>query len=342
MPVSLRQIGKDGPKVPALGLGLMGLSAAYGEVPNDEERFAFLDRALEQGNTFWDSANIYADSEELVGRWFKRTGKRDQIFIASKFGIVMDGMNFKGIDSSGEYCKKACAKSLERLGVDQIDLFYAHRINTETPIEETMRALAELKAEGKIKYIGLCELSSSTLRRAYKIAPVDVVQVEYSPFVLDIENETGTNLLATCRELGVTVVPHSPLARGIITGTLTGKESVNGAGDLRGKMLPWFSDANIDANVKIAQEWKKLADKKGVTSTQLALAWMIAQGDDLIPIPGTKKIKYLEENWAALDIELTGEEVAEIRAFVESVEPAGYRSIESSRALAYPDTKEEA
>jgi len=185
-------------------------------------------------------------------------------------------------------------------------------------------------------------VSSTTLRRAYKIAPVAAVQMEYSPFELDIEHESGTNLLETCRELGVAVVCYSPLGRGLLTGAFTTRESVSGANDLRATHFPRFSEENFEANVKLVSQFKTLADKKGCTTSQLAIAWLIKQGDDIIPIPGTKKIKYLEENWASLDIHITDDEEAEIRKFVKSAEILGYRSTTAGIAFAFADTKEEA
>ncbi|KAL9106238.1 MAG: hypothetical protein Q9227_008706 [Pyrenula ochraceoflavens] len=340
--VPLRKLGKDGPKVPAMGFGLSVMSPVYGTPPSEEECFRILDRALELGATFWDTANSYLDNEKLVGKWFKRTGKRNEIFLSSKFGIDMDGLQFKGVNSSAEHCKRSCEASLERLGIDSIDLYYVHRINPNTPIEETMRALAELKAQGKIKHIGLCELSSTTLRRAYKIAPIAAIQMEYSVFVRDIEHASGTDLLATCRELGVTVVCYSPLGRGLLTGAFTTRESVMGANDFRATHFPWFSEENLDANVKLVNQFKALAEKKGCSASQLAIAWILKQGEDMIPNPGTKKMKYLEEDWAALDVNLTDEEEAEVRKFVEGAEVAGHRSMPMSKAFAYVTTKEEA
>jgi aryl-alcohol dehydrogenase-like predicted oxidoreductase len=204
-----------------------------------------------------------------------------------------------------------------------------------------MRALAELKAEGKIKHIGLCGVSSIALRRAHAISRVSAIQVEYSPFVREIEGDEGTNLLATCRELGIAVVCSSPLGRGLLTGTLTTHESVSGEGDYRGGLFPWFSEENIEANVKLVSQFKAMAERKGCTSSQLALAWLLKQGDDVIPIPGTKKIKYLEENWGALKVELSDADEKEVRKFVETAELKGYRSIGMAKKLSYVDTKEE-
>ncbi|KAI0009069.1 aldo/keto reductase [Xylariaceae sp. FL0662B] len=339
--VPLRQLGKDGPNIAALGFGLMGLSHAYGKAPDDEGRFAILDRAVELGATFWDTADLYGDSEELLGKWFKRTGKRDQIFLADKFGHIKGDKNFNAIDSSAAYCRKSCELSLKILGIDYIDLYYMHSANPETPIEETMRALAELKAEGKIKYIGLSFVSSNTLRRACKIARVDAVQIEYGVFTRDIEGPAGTNLLATCRELGVAVVVSSPLGRGLLTSTFSTGEALGDGTDFRANLIPRFQEANREHNVKVVNQFKALADKKGCTVAQLALAWLLKQGDDIIPIPGTKKLKYLEENWAALDVALSNEEEAEIRAFAETAEVAGGVLPAQFESHRFRDTKEE-
>ncbi|KAH8894562.1 aldo/keto reductase [Thozetella sp. PMI_491] len=336
-------LGKNGPSVPALGFGLMGLSNhSYGSAGSEEERFAVLDRALELGSTFWDAADLYGDSEEFVGKWFKRTGKRDQIFIATKFGYVKGSSGGTlGIDSSGAYAKKACEASLQRLGIESIDLYYAHNVNPATPIEDTMRSLAELQTAGKIKHIGLSAISSNTLRRAVKIAPVAAVQIEYSIFTRDIEGPEGTNLLATCRELGVAVVLSSPLSRGMLTSTFSKGEALGDSTDSRPKIMPRFLADNRDHNIKVVNEFKAFADKKGCSVTQLALAWLLKQGDDIFPIPGTKKIKYLEDNWGSLDVSLTDEEEAEIRAWSDKNKAAGGMVPPAYESFIFQDTKEE-
>ncbi|KAI1506625.1 putative aldo-keto reductase [Biscogniauxia marginata] len=334
-------LGKNGPRVPALGFGLMDLSyRTYGSVPGEEELLAVLDRAFELGSIFWDTSDLYGDNEELVGKWFKRTGKRDQIFLATKFGYIKGSKTLE-TDSSAAYCKKACERSLQALGIESIDLYYLHNANPETPIEETMRAMAELQAEGKIKHIGLSTVSSATLRRAVKIAPVAAVQVEYSPFTRDIEGPAGTDLLATCRELGVAVVVSSPLGRGLLTPTFSKGEDLSDSTDMRPKIMPRFQEANRDENVKIISQFKTLAEKKGCTLPQLALAWLLKQGNDIFPIPGTKSIKHLEDNWGALDVSPTDEEEAEIRAFAAGSELAGGFIPASMRHIAFRDTKEE-
>ncbi|KAK7739819.1 hypothetical protein SLS62_011208 [Diatrype stigma] len=325
-------LGKNGPSVPRLGFGLMGMShAVYGTPLSEEEHFAVLDRAVELGETFWDTADLYGNSEEVIGKWFKRTGKRDQIYLASKFGYVKGSKTFE-VDSSGPYAKKACEESLRH---------YLHAPNVNTPIEETMRALAELKAEGKIKQIGLSLVSSATLRRACKIAHVDAVQTEYSVFSHKIEGPRGTNLLAACRELGVAVVVATPLGRGLLTSTFSRGDSVADGTDLRTRMMPQFAAENRDKNVQAVSQFKALADKKGCTVSQLALAWLLKQGDDIFPIPGTRRIKYLEENWGALDVSLTDEEEAEIRAFAKAAEIAGDTMPAQYEDRLFSDTKEE-
>ncbi|ORY67009.1 aldo/keto reductase [Pseudomassariella vexata] len=334
-------LGKNGPLVPAMGFGLMGMSyQTYGSTPNDEERFALLDRALEQGNTFWDSSDLYGDGEELLGKWFKRTGKRDQIFLSTKFGFVKGSKKME-VDSSGPYCKKACAESLRIMGIDCIDIYWLHSANPETPIEETMRALAELQAEGRIKHIGLSTISSTTLRRAVKIAPVAAIQIEYSVFTRDIEGPTGMNLLSTCRELGVAVVVAAPLGRGLLTTSFSAGKTPGDEKDIRTKAMPRFQEGNREQNVKVVNQFKAFADRKGCTVSQLALAWVMKQGEDIFPIPGTKKMKYLEENWGALGVNLSDEEEREIREFTETAEMAGNHTPQAFMDYIFRDTKEE-
>ncbi|TAQ83123.1 hypothetical protein B7494_g8553 [Chlorociboria aeruginascens] len=316
-----RRLGSKGPEVCALGLGLMGISAWYGTPEPDSERFKVLDRAYELGQNFWDSSDSYKDSEELIGKWFKRTGKRDEIFVATKFGNMTDGER-RFQDSSPEHARKACEKSLGRLGVECIDLYYCHRVDRVTPIEETVRAMVELKNEGKIKYLGLSEISADTLRRACKVHHIDAVQLEFSPFAMDIE-DPKIGLLATCRELGVATIAYSPLGRGILTGVYKSPDDFE-EGDFR-KISPRFSAENFPKNLELTDKIVTLAKKKGCTPGQLTLAWELAQGDDIIPIPGTKKIKYLEENLGALNVTLTKEDDQEIRAAIENAEVTGDR-----------------
>ncbi|KAI0113412.1 putative aldo-keto reductase [Daldinia grandis] len=337
----LRHLGKNGPLVPALGLGLMGAShSVYGKELDDEGRFKLLDRALELGETFWDTADLYGDGEEHIGKWFKRTGKRDQIFIASKCGIIKSSKTFEA-NSSYEYTKEGCDKSLKALGIDQIDLYYIHSVNPETPIEETMLALKELQAEGKIKYIGLSMVSATTLRRAVKIAPVAAVQTEYSVSARDIEGAEGTNLLAACRELGVAIVAATPLGRGILTGDFSKSEPSFGEGDARPHVMPQFLAGNRERNAQVIAQFAGLAQKKGCTVSQLALAWLLKQGDDVFPIPGTKRIKYLEQNWDAQDVVLSDAEEREVRAFFDNNGLVGGTLPEAFKSHRFKDTKEE-
>ncbi|KAL9063670.1 MAG: hypothetical protein Q9161_009348 [Pseudevernia consocians] len=331
-----RQLGKNGPQVTALGFGAMGLSAFYGKPESDEDRFKILDKAYEMGERFWDSADVYMDSEDLIGKWFKRTGKRDDIFLATKFANTMkDGT--MTVRSDPEYVKEACEKSLKRLGIPTIDLYYCHRLDGKTPVEKTVESMAQLKKEGKIKYLGLSEVSSASLRRAHAVHPISAVQIEYSPFTTDIES-ADIALLKTCRELGVATVAYSPLGRGMLTGAYKSPADFE-EGDFR-THSPRFSEENFPKNLKLVDEINQIAKKKGCTPGQLTLAWLLAQGPDVIPIPGTKKIKYLEENIAALDVKLTSSENAEIRKAVESAEVHGQRYPEKMMGTLFADTPE--
>ncbi|KAL8808068.1 MAG: hypothetical protein Q9182_000346 [Xanthomendoza sp. 2 TL-2023] len=337
MPAKLptRQLGKNGPQVTALGFGAMGLSAFYGPPDADEERFKVLDRAYELGERNWDSADVYMDNEDLIGKWFARTGKRSEIFFATKFANVRNPDGTREVRSDPTYVHEACRKSLSRLGIDFIDLYYCHRVDGKTPIEHTVRAMAELQKQGLIKHIGLSEVSSDTLRRAEKIVHIDAVQIEYSPFTMDIE-DPAIGLLATCRELGTAVIAYSPLGRGMITGAYTSPADFPEDDWRRG--APRFSEENFPKNLRLVEELKGVAQKKGCTPGQLTLAWLMAQGEDIIPIPGTKKIKYLEENMGALDVRLSREEAAEIRKAVEGAEVHGIRYPEAMAGALFADT----
>ncbi|KAL8807689.1 MAG: hypothetical protein Q9223_004250 [Gallowayella weberi] len=337
MPAKLptRQLGKNGPQVTALGFGAMGLSAFYGDPDTDEERFKILDRAYELGERNWDSADVYSDNEDLIGKWFARTGKRSEIFLATKFAHLSKPDGTREIHSDPAYVHEACRKSLSRLGIDCIDLYYCHRVDGKTPIEHTVRAMAELQKQGLIKHIGLSEVSSDTLRRAAKIVHIDAVQIEYSPFTMDIE-DPAIGLLATCRELGTAVIAYSPLGRGMITGAYTSPADFS-EDDWR-RNAPRFSEENFPKNLRLVEELKGIAGKKGCTTGQLTLAWLMSQGEDIIPIPGTKKIKYLEENLGALDVKLSREEAAEIRKAVEGAEVHGIRYPEAMAGALFADT----
>ncbi|KAF2827929.1 Aldo/keto reductase [Ophiobolus disseminans] len=332
-----RRLGKSGPMVSALGFGAMGLSASYGKVEENEARFAVLDRALELGTTFWDTSDVYADSEDLLKLWFERTGKRDKIFLATKFAVTKGADGKPAIRSDPEYVRQACERSLKRLGVEKIDLYYCHRVDKQTPIEKTVAAMVELKKEGKIGAIGLSEVSAQTIRRAEAIHHIDAVQLEYSPFALDIEApEIG--ILATCRELGIGVVAYSPLGRGFLTGQITSPADFE-EGDFR-KYAPRYSEENFPKNLELVKKLGEIARVKGCSTGQLSLAWLLKQGGDVIPIPGTKKIKYLEENVAAVDVQLTDEESAHIRAEIEKVEVRGDRYPPAFQEFSFGDTPE--
>lgn len=289
----------------------------------DEERFAVLDRAWELGCTFWDSSDMYGDSEVLIGKWFKlHPERRGDVFLATKFAIKMspDGI---GMDSSPEYCRQACERSLQKLGIDCIDLYYIHRLDEKTPIEKTIQEMVKLKSEGKIKHFGISECSSSSLRRAHAVHPISAVQVEYNPWDLAIENDEGTNLLATCRELGVATVAYSPLGRGILTGQVRSKEDFP-PDDFR-RVLERYNEENFPKNLEIVDKLAEIAKAKHATPGQLALAWLLKQGDDIIPIPGTKRIKYLEENIGAVRVQITDDEEKEIRRKVDEAGVRGAR-----------------
>ncbi|KAJ7659136.1 NADP-dependent oxidoreductase domain-containing protein [Mycena polygramma] len=305
---STRRIGNS--TFSAIGFGAMGIasSAFYGAVDSDEERFKVLDAAHAAGCTFWDTADLYGDSEELIGKWFKRTGKRDDIFLCSKFGVTLPSFKING---SPAYVKTAVESALKKLGVDHIDLYYLHVVDTNTPIELTIRAMAEFVKEGKIKHLGLDECSAETLRRAYTVHPIAAVEVEYSPFTLDIE-DPKIGLLAAARELGVQIVAYSPLGRGMLTGQYKSPDDFED-GDFR-KVIPRYSAENFPNILKIADGLESIGEKyNNATAGQVALAWLLAQGDDIIPIPGTKKIKYLEENIAAGKLTLSAADVQAVR-----------------------------
>lgn len=330
------KLGKNGPEVTRMGFGLMGLSAFYGAPKPDEERFKVLDKCYELGELFWDSADMYNDSEDLLGKWFKANpGKRDNIFLATKFANKIDAQGNRSVDSSPEYCREACERSLRRLGVPFIDLYYVHRLSKETPIEKTMEELKKLKQEGKIKYIGLSECSSESLRRACKIEHVDAVQVEYSPFSLDIESDQ-IGLLKTCRELGCAIVAYSPLGRGMLGGKIRSPKDFE-EGDFR-KFAPRFSEENFPKNLKLVDQITELAKKKNATPSQLTLAWLLHQGSDIFPIPGTTNLDRLQENIDALKIKLTKEEEQEIRRACEAAEVHGGRYPEAFSAALFADT----
>ncbi len=301
-----RTLGHPGLKVSAIGLGCMGMSEFYGAT-DEAEAVDTIHRAIDLGVTFLDTADIYGSghNERLVGRALK--GRRDAVVLATKFGNVRDADGtFIGINGRPDYVRAACEASLKRLEVNVIDLYYQHRVDPDTPIEDTVGAMAALVTEGKVRYLGLSEAGAETIRRAAAVHPIAALQSEYSLWTREVESE----ILPTVRALGIGFVPYSPLGRGFLTGQITKIEDLD-ADDWRRKG-PRFQGQNFQRNLDLVKKVKDLADAKGCTPAQLALAWVLAQGEDIVPIPGTKRRKYLEENIGALDVILAPEDLAEL------------------------------
>jgi aryl-alcohol dehydrogenase-like predicted oxidoreductase len=321
-----RELGTSGLNVSALGLGCMGMSEFYGAA-SDADSIATMHRALDLGVTFFDTADMYGvgKNEELLGRAI--VGRRDEVVIATKFGNVRGPAGeFLGVDGSPDYVRDACERSLVRLGVETIDLYYQHRVDPKVPIEETVGAMSELVTAGKVRYLGLSEAAAATIRRANEVHPIAAVQTEYSLWTRDVESE----ILPTVRELGIGFVAYSPLGRGFLTGSFSARKDL-AQNDAR-RNHPRFSDENFARNLALVEVVREIAKAKSVTPSQVALAWVLSRGNDVVPIPGTKRIPYLEENARAIEVALGPAELASIEAAFPPGAAAGNRYPDASMA----------
>lgn len=322
-----RTLGRSGPEVSAIGLGCMGMSAFYGEPSSEGDAIKVIHRALDLGLNFFDTAEMYGPhtNEVLLGKALKE--RRDEAFVATKFGIGYNAdRTALKVDGSQANVRRAIEGSLQRLGMDHVDLYYLHRVDADTPIEETVGAMAELVKEGKVRFLGLSEAAPATLRRGHAVHPINALQTEYSLWSREPEDE----ILATCEELGVGFVPYSPLGRGFLSGDIRSVEDL--APDDFRRNNPRFQGENFQKNLDLVEAVSAIAADKGVTPAQLALAWVLAQGDNLVPIPGTRRVRTLEENIAAVEIVLTAQDLERVEAVFPKGAASGHRYAEAARS----------